>query len=232
MISLQGLQRTYPGGAGVHHVDLNAAAGAVYALVGPNGAGKTTTLGVLTGHLFTRRGTLSLDGRPVPLDRHAPRPGMASVAFDPVLDPALTAWEWLGYAGALRGARPGADGLLWAERLQLPAEALDRTLGTLSDGNRRKAALWSAFQLAERVLVLDEPLTGLDPASIVAFERAVRAYAGAGGTVVLSTHLLPQAERLATHVGMIVGGRTVAEGTVAEVCQGRTLEERFMAEVA
>lgn len=232
MIRLEQLQRTYPGGGGVHGVRLHAPAGSVYALVGPNGAGKTTTLGVLTGHLFTRTGSLSIDGQAIALDRHAVRPGMASVSFDPVMDPALTAWEWLGYAAALRGAAAGVQGMVWAERLLIAPASLDRPIGTLSDGNRRKAALWSAMQLAERVLVLDEPLTGLDPSSILAFEGAVRAFAAEGRTVVLSTHLLPQAERLATHVGMIVAGRTVAEGTVDEVCQGRTLEERFMAEVA
>lgn len=230
MLSLAHLRRTYPGGHGVHDVTITVPAGAVYALVGANGAGKTTTLSVITGALRAPGGSLVIDGVTIPLDRYAPRPGIGFVGFDPVVDPAHTAWEWLGFVCAVKGVRPRTDALSWATGLALTPDSLDRPIVTLSEGNRRKVCLWIGAVTATRLLVLDEPTTALDPPAILALQETIRRLASEGRSVLLSTHLLPQAEEVATHVGILSAGRTVDEGPLAYVLAGSaSLHERYFA---
>ena len=226
---LRQLVHTYNGGTGVLDVCVTVPNGAIYALCGANGAGKTTTLSVLAGYRLAQAGTLQLQGRPVPLDRHALRPGVSFVADDPVLDPALTAWQWASFVAAIKQVPWPSDALTCATLLQLAPRDLDAPLRTLSFGTRRKVALWVELQTTTGLLILDEPLIGLDPAAIRGFHTAAQAFVASGRSVLLSTHLLREADALATHVGVIHAGITRADGPIAEVCAGRSLHETFFA---
>ena len=226
LLSLQSVRRQFDGSGGITNVSMHVPDGAVYVLAGPNGAGKTTTLSIITGLLFAEAGALVLAGAPVPLDRAAPRPGIGLVADDPILDGGLTPWQWLGFAAAVKDVRPD-DPTAAAHRLLLQDADLDKPIRALSFGTRRKVALWTELLTTSSLLVLDEPMIGLDPDAIRAFSAELRAFADTGRSVILSTHLLREAESVATHVGIIRDGRTVSEGTLDEVRSGRTLAEAY-----
>lgn len=234
MLALEHLERRYDGSGGVTDVSIHLPRGAVYVLCGANGAGKTTTIAVLAGLLFSRKGTLRLADRhgatrEVPLHRYVPRPGFGYVPDQPVLDPHLTPWQWLAFASGIKDVpvRPEEAEAL-AQELALDAAVLGARISSLSFGNQRKVALWAEMATTRELLVLDEPLIGLDPFAIRAFERAAQAFAAGGRGVLLSTHLLAEAETMATHVGVIHQGRTVREGTLEAVREGGTLREAFL----
>jgi ABC-2 type transport system ATP-binding protein len=231
-IQLEGLRRTYGGKGGVQDVRLAVPEGAIYTLCGANGSGKTTTLSVLVGLLFAEQGRLSLGGVDVPLHLHRPRAGLGFVPDNPVLDEHLSAWQWLHFIGSLKRVTPSADAAALARVLCLEEGMLAEPIRALSYGNRRKVAIWAEMLTALTVLVLDEPLIGLDPVSIAGFHQAALAFVAQGRSLLLSTHLLREAEALATHVGFIHDGRTVVEGALPTVCAGRSLQDAFVEMVA
>jgi ABC-2 type transport system ATP-binding protein len=213
---------------GVIEVSMRVPYRSVYALCGAKGAGKTTTLSVLAGLLFAESGSLTIEGKSIPLDRWAPRPGLGFVADTPVLDEALTPWQWSAFIASLKHAERRRDALAIAETLTLSAKSLDDPIHTLSPATRRKVALWTEFVTATTVIVMDEPLVGLDPAAIRGFHAVVRDFVSGGRAVIMSTQLLHEAEAMATHVGVIVDGITRAEGRLADVCGPRSLLATFM----
>lgn len=231
LLSLKKLRRTYGGKGGVVDVSLSLETGAVYALCGVNGAGKTTTLSVLSGLIFAEAGSLSIEGADLPLNRHVPRPGLGYAPDTPVLDEQLTPWQWLHFIGGLKGAGIPESAAELASTLSIPAEMLAAPIRTLSFGNKRKASLWVEILTTSKVLLLDEPFTGLDPLAIEGLHTAIHAFVRGGRSVILSTHLLREAESLATHVGFIHDGRSLVEGPLAEICAGEPLQETFLAAV-
>lgn len=227
LLELLRLECRYDGRGGVTDVSLRLAEGAIYVLCGANGAGKTTTLAVLAGlqlgatrgRLRIVRGGISSD---VPLGRYTGRAGFGFVGDAPVLDTELTPWQWFAYARAIKQSHSAAaEATELAELLALPREALSEPIGSLSYGTQRKVAIWTEIATTAGVLLLDEPLIGLDPASIAGFERAARRFfAAPGRAILLSTHLLAEAETLATHAGFIRDGRSVWEGSLEEIHAG------------
>lgn len=231
MLRLEHLERTYGGVGGVTDASVHVPAGAIYVLCGRNGAGKTTALSVVTGRLFSQRGSLAV-GEPaqtIPLDRPAARPGLGYVSDQPALDPALTPWQWLAFAAAVKGApRDTAAERDLADVLLMDEELLHTPIRSLSFGNRRKAALWTELATTRGTLVLDEPLIGLDPPSIEGFHAAARAFVRTGRSILMSTHHLREAEALATHAGILHDGRTLREGPLAEFRGAGSLHEAYM----
>lgn len=228
ILRLEGAERRFQGKGGIASVSITVPTGTVYALCGANGAGKTTTLSVIAGLVFASAGTLVWDGATVPLDRHHPRPGLGFVPDTPLLDEHLTPWQWLEFVAAVKGHRIPADATAWAERLRIAEPMLGQPIRTLSFGNRRKVGLWVEMLTTSRLLLLDEPLIGLDPPAIEGFHAAAREFVASGRSIVLSTHLLREAELLATRVGIINEGVTVQEGTMEEVCAGDSLQSAFL----
>jgi ABC-2 type transport system ATP-binding protein len=210
------LARTYPGGLrAVDGVDLRVDDGEIYGFLGPNGAGKSTTVRILTTLLRPTGGRAWVAGHDVVAEDRAVRRAIGVALQEAALDPLMTGTELLRLQGALHGlkrteARARADELL--ERVEL-VEAADRRLGTYSGGMRRRLDLALALVHRPRVLFLDEPTTGLDPASRAALWREVRALNDDGTTVFLTTQYLEEAEQLADRVGIIDRGKIVAEGT-------------------
>lgn len=229
VIELEHLERLYAPGVGVRDVSLHVPAASIYVLAGPTGSGKTTTLSVVAGLRFTRKGNLCLDGRNIPLHRSCVRPGLGFLADTPVLDARLTPVQWLRFARGMKAAALTTDASSLASTLLLDEEALYRPIRTLSFGTQRKVVLWTELLTTDRCLIMDEPFIGLDPAAIQGAEAALREYVADGRAVVVSTHLLHEAQSLATHVGVIAKGRTLWDGPVAGLTGESTLRDAFLA---
>jgi len=223
----------------VEALDLRVRAGEFYALLGPNGAGKTTTLKMLVGLLRPDAGSISITGIDALMNPVAAKRVMAWISDEPMIYDKLTPVEYLAFVAGLWGidgeiAEIRAHELL--DWLDLGAHAHERCEG-FSKGMRQKVALAGALVHDPRVIILDEPLTGLDAASARQVKAVLRERVAAGGTVIMTTHILEVAERMADRIGIIAGGRLIAEGTLDEL-RGQagtrtvTLEDAFLSLVA
>jgi ABC-2 type transport system ATP-binding protein len=215
-IEVSGLEREFSGDIkAVDGVDLEVAEGEIYAFLGPNGAGKTTTVRMLTTLLRPTGGSARVAGYDV-VDQAADVRRSIGVALqEAALDPLMTGRELIQLQATLHGitgreAEERGDALI--ARVGL-TRAANRRVGTYSGGMRRRLDLASSLVHEPRVLFLDEPTTGLDPVSRKAIWEEVAALNREGATVFLTTQYLEEADQLANRVGIIAGGRIVAEGT-------------------
>ena len=223
----------------VDGLDLRIGAGEFYALLGPNGAGKTTTLRMVAGLLAPDEGTIRVAGIDVARDPEAAKRHMAWVPDEPILYDRLTPAEYLEFIAALWGMKPQqaqqqAAQLL--EALQLAEHAHTRCEG-FSKGMRQKVTLAGALIHDPALIILDEPLTGLDAGSARVVKQLLTQRAQAGATIIMTTHILEVAERMAERIGIIHHGKLVAEGDLAALQQqagqaGNRLEDIFLALVA
>jgi len=219
-IKVEGLERTYESGLkAVDGVDLEVDEGEIYGFLGPNGAGKSTTVRMLTTLLRPTGGRARVIGYDVVKDAAEVRRQIGVALQEAALDPLMTGRELLELQGALHGlsrqrSRDRSEDLLGRVDLQ---DAAERRLATYSGGMRRRLDLAMALVHSPRVLFLDEPTTGLDPASRATLWQEVRQLNDDGTTVFLTTQYLEEAEQLADRVGIIDHGRIVAEGTPTEL---------------
>jgi ABC-2 type transport system ATP-binding protein len=217
-IETRQLAREFEGGIkAVDGVDLEVAEGEVYGFLGPNGAGKTTTVRMLTTLLRPTGGRAVVAGHDVAEDPGAVRRKIGVALQEAALDPLMTGRELIELQATLHGisrkeGRDKGDRLLDRVGLTLAA---DRRVGTYSGGMRRRLDLAAALVHTPEVLFLDEPTTGLDPVSRRAIWEEVRELNADGTTVFLTTQYLEEADQLADRLGIISGGRLVAEGTPA-----------------
>jgi ABC-2 type transport system ATP-binding protein len=196
-------------------VDLRVPPGSIVALLGPNGAGKTTLVRIITTLTPPDAGTVTVAGHGTATDPGAARAALASVAQHVRTDPYLTGREYLTMIARLRGvphdgARRRADDLLDLVELQAVA---DRQIATYSGGMQRRLALAAGLTGDPTVVVLDEPTTGIDPASRLAIWAQITELRDRGLAVLLTTQQLDEADRLADTVVIIDEGRVIAEGT-------------------
>ncbi|HEX8073407.1 MAG TPA: ATP-binding cassette domain-containing protein [Thermoleophilaceae bacterium] len=215
-IDARGLRRTFKGGIeAVRGIDLSVAEGEVFGFLGPNGAGKTTTVRMLCTLLPPTDGEMRVAGIDVRADGAAVRRRIGVALQEIGLDPVQTGRELLELQCGLYGIR-GADAARRAqELLDLLglADAADRRTKTYSGGMKRRLDLASALVHSPDVLFLDEPTTGLDPASRVTVWDEVRRIKASGTTVFLTTQYLEEADQLCDRLAIIDAGRIVAEGT-------------------
>jgi ABC-2 type transport system ATP-binding protein len=234
-LEVRGLTKVFDRPA-VDALDLTVRAGEFYALLGPNGAGKTTTLRMVAGLLRPDAGSVRMLGIDALADPVAAKQIMAWVSDEPMIYDKLTPLEYLEFVAGLWGCDPAV-----AERaardllasLGLGAHLQQRCEG-FSKGMRQKVALAGALVHEPRLIILDEPLTGLDAVSARHVKGLLQARVQAGCTVIMTTHILEVAERMADRIGVIASGRLIAEGTLAELRvqngQGDTsLEDMFLA---
>ncbi|HEY3437461.1 MAG TPA: ABC transporter ATP-binding protein, partial [Actinotalea sp.] len=204
--------------------------GSFYGVVGPNGAGKTTTLSMATGLLAPDAGTVHLHGIDVWAHPSEAAPLMGVLPDGMRLFDRLTGAELISYAGLLRGM----DSDVVAARRDDLLAALDLTsagatlVADYSAGMTKKVALACALVHAPTVLVLDEPFEAVDPVSGAAIRTILQQFVAAGGTVVLSSHVMALVERLCDHVAVVAWGRVLAAGRLDDVRSGLDLEERFV----
>ncbi|QSB15206.1 ABC transporter ATP-binding protein [Natronosporangium hydrolyticum] len=213
-ISVSGLVKTFGATRALDGLDLTVATGEVHGFLGPNGAGKSTTIRVLLGLLRADSGTtVLLGGDPwrdaVPLHRR-----LAYVPGDVELWPNLTGGEAIDLLGRLRGGLDRSRRAELVERFDLDPTKKGRTY---SKGNRQKVALIAALASDVELLIMDEPTAGLDPLMEVVFQEFIGRAKTEGKTVLLSSHILAQVEKLCDRVSIIRQGKVVESGTLSEL---------------
>ncbi|HXD45354.1 MAG TPA: ABC transporter ATP-binding protein [Pseudolabrys sp.] len=237
-LALRGLTKRYDRPA-VDGLDLTVYGGEFYSLLGPNGAGKTTTLRMVVGLLKPDAGTITVSGIDALADPAAAKQVTAWVSDEPMIYDKLTPFEYLEFVAGLwridakTGEARARELIDW---LGLTPHMHERCEG-FSKGMRQKVALAGALVHDPKLIILDEPLTGLDAGSARQVKTVLRERVAAGGTVVMTTHILEVAERMADRIGVIANGRLIAEGTLDELrhksgAASATLEDTFLKLVA
>ncbi len=217
MIEVEGLSKRYGAHLAVDGVDLHVRPGEVVALLGPNGAGKSTTIRAITGLLRPTAGRVRVCGQDVVRAPLAAKAQLGYVPDRPYLYPKLTARELLRFVGRLRGVDAGdrrADA--WLEAFALSPVG-NELIETYSHGMRQKLTFAAALLGDPAVLVVDEPMVGLDPRAARQVRDLMRGHADGGNTVLLTTHAMDVAEALADRVVVLHRGRVAAQGTMAEL---------------
>ena len=236
-LDIQGLTKSFDRPV-VKDLQLQVKTGEFYALLGPNGAGKTTILRMVAGLLQPEAGSISVFGIDTRKDPLKAKSIIAWVSDEPMVYDRLTPYEYLEFVAGLweidaRTAEASARELL--DWLGLTPHANERCEG-FSRGMRQKVALAGALVHDPRLIILDEPLTGLDAGSARQVKQVLLDKVRQGVTVIMTTHILEVAERMAERIGVINHGRLVAEGTLAElrarIGRETTLEEIFLDLVA
>jgi ABC-2 type transport system ATP-binding protein len=231
-LRITGLHKAY-GRPAVDGLDLQVERGELYALLGPNGAGKTTTLRMVSGLVAPDAGRIEVLGIDLGEAPGEAKRRLAYLPDDPMLYGKLKPFEYLEFVAGLWGvgareAEARARALL--DWLDLSQHAHELTEG-FSRGMKQKLALAGALIHDPELLILDEPLTGLDAAAARQVKDLLLSHVAKGGTVILTTHILEVAERLAQRIGIIRQGRLIAEGTLEELRErtsGASLEEVFL----
>ncbi|MFM7282413.1 MAG: ABC transporter ATP-binding protein [Planctomycetia bacterium] len=230
-----GFSKDYEGAAAVQELSFSVAPGEILGLVGANGAGKTTTLRSICGILPIQRGTVRIAGVDLVQREREAKQNLAWIPDDPQPFETLTVHEHLRFHAALYGVKDWqAHGDKLLERFEL-AHKREALGGELSRGMRQKLALACAWLHQPRVVLMDEPLSGLDPRGIRSAKLAIQELAASGSAVVLSTHLLGLIEELAHRILILDNGRKIFEGTLDQarsslsVAPGSSLEEIFFA---
>ncbi len=234
-LNIANLRKTYARPA-VDGLSLTIAPGEFFALLGPNGAGKTTTLRMVAGLLRPDAGSISIFGVDALAHNTEAKRLVAWLPEEPLLYELLTPLEYLGFVAGLWSVEPAlarsrAQELL--ERLGLWSVRHDRCAG-FSRGMRQKTVLAGALIHDPKLLILDEPLTGLDASAARDVKDLLAARVAAGASIVLTTHILEVAERLADRIGIIAEGRLVALGSLADLratgtaARRETLEDVFL----
>jgi ABC-2 type transport system ATP-binding protein len=214
VIEIRGLRKSFGRTTALDGLDLEVRAGEVHAFLGPNGAGKTTTIRILLGLLRKDAGQAELLGGDPWRDAVALHRRLAYVPGDVTLWPGLSGGEIIDLLGRLRGGLDPGRRQALTERFDLDPAKKARAY---SKGNRQKVALIAALASDAELLLLDEPTAGLDPLMEATFRDCVTEERQHGRTVLLSSHILAEAEALSDRVTIIRDGRTVETGTLAEM---------------
>jgi ABC-2 type transport system ATP-binding protein len=235
MIEVDGLHKLYGNFPAVQGLSFRVTPGEVLGLVGPNGAGKTTTIRSIAGIIIPTSGRISIAGHDLSRDPVAAKTALAFIPDEPHLFEYLTVEEHLRFIARLYQLGDVSDripGLL--EELDL-ADKRTALPGELSRGMKQKLAIACGLLHHPQALLLDEPLTGLDPVGIRRMKTTIMRRAQGGAAVILSSHLLHLVEEICTRVLIMQRGRAVAFGTIAEILdtrpdlQSRNLEDVFLA---
>jgi ABC-2 type transport system ATP-binding protein len=235
VIEVEGLQKLYGNFPAVQGLSFRVGPGEVLGLVGPNGAGKTTTIRSIAGIIIPTAGRIRIAGHDLSTDPVAAKSALAFIPDEPHLFDYLTVEEHLRFIARLYQLGDVSDripGLLQELGLADKRAALP---GELSRGMKQKLAIACGLLHQPQALLLDEPLTGLDPVGIRRMKTTIMGRAAAGAAVILSSHLLHLVEEICTRVLIMQRGAVVAFGTIAEIIearpdlQSRNLEDVFLA---
>ena len=214
---MRGLGKVYGALRAVHELSFSIAPGEIVGLVGPNGAGKTTTLRCLAGIIPPTSGAIRIDGHDLSKAPVKAKQGLAFLPDEPKLFEYLTVREHLNLTARIYGV---TDWEVRAQTLLRELELTDKDQALpseLSRGMKQKLSIACGFLHDPKLILLDEPLTGLDPLGIRKMKQSLRLRAEAGASLLLSSHLLPLVEELCHRILVIAGGRCVALGTLAEI---------------
>jgi ABC-2 type transport system ATP-binding protein len=216
VIETRGLTKKFGERAAVNGVDLTVGPGVAFGFLGPNGAGKTTLIRTLLGLTQPTSGEISLLGLPQPGKRAEALARVGAIVEEPRFHPHLTGRENLTIVAAARDRAADARITDALERVGLTARANDR-VKTYSLGMRQRLGIARCLIADPALLILDEPMNGLDPAGILEMRRLIRAFVDEGRTVFLSSHLLDEVEKTCDQVAIVDHGRVVLQGAVGEI---------------
>ncbi|MCF4006393.1 ABC transporter ATP-binding protein [Corynebacterium uropygiale] len=229
-LALRGVRKVFGNKVAVDNLSLDIPRGALYGVVGPNGAGKTTSLAMATGLLRPDAGEAYIAGHNTWEEPELVRQKMGLLIDDAPYFDRLSGPEILAFTGGLRGMDPDTIARRGEELLDALGlvEAADTPIGEYSAGMTKKILLAVAMIHNPEVLILDEPLESVDPVSGKLIQDILRAYVGAGGTVVISSHVMELIEGLCDYVAIIDRGTVRTAGHVDEVRNGRRLSDVFV----
>lgn len=231
MLHIEHFSKTYPGGKrAVDDLSLDVDAGEIFGFIGHNGAGKTTTLRAVAGVMDFTEGRISIDGHDVKREATAAKRVTAFLPDNPDLYEFLSGIQYLNFIADLyeipAGERQARIGK-YADAFALTG-SLGSPVGSYSHGMKQKLALISALIRSPKLLILDEPFVGLDPAASHLLKGYLAELCAGGGAVFFSTHVLEVAERLCHRIAIIKGGRLVRQGLTADIVGDSTLEDVFL----
>lgn len=219
MLTLSNLTKSYNDQVVVDEVNITISAGKCFALIGPNGAGKTTIAKMVCGLARPDTGTVEVVRSDIAKSPAVAKKNLGYIPDDPFTYPYLTGRQILQYVGDLHGiSRRTVDRKIRKYLGFYPlAKILDSRFGDYSRGNRQKISIIAALLHDPKLLVIDEPIVGLDAESQVATKTLLKEFMGGGGAILLSTHTLSFAELIATHVGFLIEGKLLTQGKLSDV---------------
>jgi ABC-2 type transport system ATP-binding protein len=229
-VMIDRLSKDYGNKLALDQVSLEIPQGAYYGVVGPNGAGKTTMLMCLCGLLRPTAGAISVNGLDVWSNLNAVKAHLGIMPTEDQMFNRLSGLQLLMYAGLLRSMDKRetlhrAEELIEAFGLE---DGRDRLVIDYSTGMKKKIALATSLIHQPDTLVLDEPFEAVDPVSVANIKTVLDAFIKGGGTIIISSHVMEQVETICSHVCVINEGRVKAAGTLDEVRNGESLEQRFL----
>lgn len=235
MLELRGVVKRYGSFEAVKGIDLRAERGEIFGFLGPNGAGKTTTIRMVAGVLRPTAGQVLVGGLDMALEPEAAKARVGYIPDRPYLYEKLSGGEFLRFVAGLWG-KGGAEADRRAERLLelfSLTEWRDELIESYSHGMRQKVLIASALIHQPELIVVDEPMVGLDPRSAKLLKDLLQTFVDEGGTVFLSTHTLEVAEALCDRISIIQAGEIIASGTMEDLraqahAGGAHLEEIFL----
>ncbi len=215
----RGLTKRFGATVAVNGVQLRVPRGSVFGYLGPNGAGKTTLIRALLGLTRADGGTMSLLGFPVPAERKRALAGVGAIVDEPRFHPHLTGRDNLRLLAAARGGDASRRIGPSLERVGLTQRAGDK-VASYSMGMRQRLGVACCLLGDPELLILDEPMNGLDPAGMHEMRTMITSLAGQGRTVVLSSHLLDEVQRTCDAVAIVDHGRVIRQGPIDELIRG------------
>lgn len=231
MIEVSHLTKKYGGHLAVDDVSFTVEDGQIYGLLGPNGAGKSTIMNILTGYLSATSGQVTVAGHPLPEEADEAKACVGYLPELPPLYPEMTVGEYLNFVAELKKV-PRAqrkEQVLRAARRTGLEKVLPRLIRSLSKGYKQRVGIAQALLGSPKIIILDEPTVGLDPAQVIEMRKLIREL-GKAHTVILSSHILSEVQAVCQQVLILSKGKLAASGTLQELtADGRSLEEVFLA---
>ncbi len=230
MIEVSHLTKKYGSRLAVDDVSFTVEDGQIYGLLGPNGAGKSTIMNILTGYLSATSGQVAVAGHPLPEEADAAKACVGYLPEQPPLYPEMTVQEYLDFAAELKGVKKAErkEQVLKAARRTGLEAVLPRLIRSLSKGYRQRVGIAQALLGSPKLIILDEPTVGLDPAQVIEIRKLIREL-GRAHTVILSSHILSEVQAVCQKVLVLSKGKLAASGTLEELTAGgKSLEEVFL----
>lgn len=230
MVEVSHLSKNYGSHPAIRDLTFSVADGQVYGLLGPNGAGKSTIMNILTGYLSATSGQVTVAGHPLPEEADAAKACVGYLPEQPPLYPEMTVQEYLTFAAELKGVKKAErkeQVCRVARRTGLEA-VLPRLIRSLSKGYKQRVGIAQALLGSPRLIILDEPTVGLDPAQVIEIRKLIREL-GRAHTVILSSHILSEVQAVCQQILILSKGHLAAAGSLEELtADGKSLEEVFL----
>ena len=230
MIEVSHLTKQYGNHLAVDDVSFNVADGQICGLLGPNGAGKSTIMNILTGYLSATSGQVTVAGHPLPEEADAAKACVGYLPEQPPLYPEMTVQEYLTFAAELKGVKKAErkEQVCRAARRTGLEAVLPRLIRSLSKGYKQRVGIAQALLGSPRLIILDEPTVGLDPAQVIEIRKLIREL-GRAHTVILSSHILSEVQAVCQQILILSKGSLAAAGSLEELtADGKSLEEVFL----